>query len=137
MQDRHGPAAGFPVARSVSRLAFAVALTWSVVGTATAQKVAPAGSRAFVLYEFEVHDPAGFKTLTGKLRDSLRTSKGEFVMREKVSSIFGGEPSNLSVISFPSVADAKTWLASADVGQLKAERDKVASTNTYLVEQLE
>jgi uncharacterized protein (DUF1330 family) len=102
-----------------------------------AQKLSSPTHQAFVLYEFEVHDPAGFKALAAKVRDSLKAFKGEFVMREKVSSIFGGTPSNLSVISFPSVEDARTWLASPELAALKAERDKVADVRTYLVEKLE
>ena len=104
---------------------------------AQAQKLAPPTHQAFVLYEFEVHDPTGFKVLAAKVRDSLKAFKGEFVMREKVSSIFGGTPSNLSVISFPSVDDARTWLASPGLAALRGERDKVADVRTYLVEKLD
>ena len=134
---RRGLAARLILCPVLLPLSLAAALLPSMTDVAAAQKIAPAGSHAFVLYEFEVRDPEGFKTLTGKLRDSLKTTKGEFVMREKVSSIFGGTPSNLSVISFPTVEDARTWLASPDVSQLKAERDRAASIRTYLVEQLE
>ncbi len=133
---KHAVLRGLIAGLLLSPLAF-VALQPVAIGTAAAQKVAPPGSRAFVLYEFEVHDPAGFKTLTSRLQDSLKTTKGELVMRDKVSSIFGGTPSNLSVISFPTVDDAKSWLASADVSQIKVDRDKVASIRTYLIEQLE
>ena len=51
-------------------------------------------------------------------------------------SIFGGGPSTLSVISFPSVQDARNWLASPTVAELKAARNDVVDVDTYLVEKL-
>ena len=108
-----------------------------VASPALAQKLAPASDAAFVLYEYQVHDQAKFPALTAKVRDSLKDFKGEFVKREKVPSIFGGAPSTLSVISFPSAQDARNWLASPAVAALKAARDKVADVDTYLVEKLD
>ena len=58
-------------------------------------------------------------------------------MREKVDSLFGGTPSNLSVISFPTVEDAKAWLSSPEFVALKPERDKVADVRTFLVEKMD
>ena len=108
-----------------------------VAGPASAQKVAPASDAAFVLYEYQVHDQAKFPALTAEVRDSLKDFKGEFVKREKVPSIFGGAPSTLSVISFPSAQDARNWLASPAVAALKVARNKVADVDTYLVEKLD
>lgn len=102
-----------------------------------AQKLAPASHVAFVLFEFDVKTQEGFKELAAQVRDSAKTFKGEFIMRERVDSLFGGAPSNLSVISFPSVEDARTWLASPSFDKLKAERDRVAAVRTYLVEKLD
>ena len=108
-----------------------------IAGPAPAQKVAPPGDVAFVLYEYQIRDPAKFPAFSAKVRDSLKDFKGELVKREKVPSIFGGGPSTLSVISFPSVRDARDWLASPAAVELKAARDKVADVDTYLVEKLE
>ena len=102
-----------------------------------AQKLAPASHLAFVLFEFDVKKQEGFKELAAQVRESAKTFKGEFIMREKVDSLFGGAASNLSVISFPSVEDAKTWLASPSFDKIKTARDKIAEVRTYLVEKLE
>ena len=75
---------------------------------------------AFVLLEFDVKDPAAFKELAPKVRATLKDYKGEFVMREKVDSLFGGKAANLSVISFPTVEDARKWLDSPEIAKLKA-----------------
>ncbi len=108
-----------------------------LVNSAFAQKVAPAGSGAFVLYQFQVLDHDKFPALSAKVRDSLKDFKGEFLEREKMPSIFGGGPSTLSVISFPSAQDARNWLASSAVTDLKAARQKVVDVDTYLVEKLD
>ncbi len=113
-----------------------LAVPTTIASRASAQKVAPASDTAFVLYEYQVHDEAKFPAFTAKVRDSLKDFKGEFVKREKVPSIFGGGPSTLSVISFPSAQDARNWLSSPAVAELKAAREKVADVDTYLVEKL-
>jgi uncharacterized protein (DUF1330 family) len=120
----------------VLALAFA-SLAAPAVHAQPAQVKAPLSKGAFVLFEFDVKDPATFKTLATEIRASLKDFKGEFVMREKVQSLFGGAPSNLSVISFPAVADARAWLASSVYTGLKADRDKAADVRSYLVEKLD
>ena len=120
---------------------FALALSLVTAATfvvpAAAQKM-PAPSRsAFVLYEYDVKDPAAFKELAPKVRASLNDYKGEFVMREKVDSLFGGKASNLSVVSFPTVEDARRWLASPELAKLNAARTSIADVRTYLVEKLD
>ena len=105
--------------------------------TAPAQVKAPLTKGAFVLYEYDIKDPAAFNKVATDIRASLRDFKGEFVMREKVESLFGGKASNLSVISFPGVADARAWLASPGLAGLRPERDKAAAVRSYLVEKLD
>ena len=104
---------------------------------ATADKVASPSHSAFVLFEFDVKDKAALPKVAAATRESSKHFKGEFVMREKVDSLFGGTPANLSVISFPTVADAKAWLASPEFIALKPERDKVADVRTFLVEKMD
>ncbi len=104
---------------------------------APAQVAAPLTKGAFVLFEYDIKDPAVFKKVTGDTQASLRDFKGEFVMREKVESLFGGAPTNLSVISFPSIADARAWLASPGRAGLRSEREQAAAVRSYLVEKLD
>ena len=118
------------------RLAFASALLVSPIA-AQAQVAAPLNKGAFVLFEYDIKDPAAFTKVAADIRGSLHDFKGEFVMREKVESLFGGAPTNLSVISFPNVADARAWLASPGLTALRPERDKVAAVRSYLVEKLD
>lgn len=105
--------------------------------SAMAQKMPSPSHMAFVLLEFDVKDAAGFKELAPKVRATLKDYKGEFVMREKVDSLFGGKASNLSVVSFPTVEDARKWLDSPEIAKLKPERDKIADVRTYLVEKMD
>ena len=112
----------------------------AAVGTTTpamAQKMPTPSHLAFVLLEFDVKDPVGFKDYAPKVRATLKDYKGEFVMREKVDSLFGGKASNLSVISFPTVEDARKWLDSAELAKMRPARDKIADVRTYLVEKLD
>ena len=130
--NRCGLAAGLLLASAT----LALTLPAWLASPAFAQKVAPADSSAFVLYQYQIRDQAKFPALSEKVRDSLKDFKGEFLKREKMPSIFGGGPSTLSVISFPSVQEARGWLASPAVAELKAARDKVVDVDTYLVEKL-
>ena len=129
--------------KAVLRLAIAsialaaLAPSSPLVTAAVAQKLSSPSHLAFVLFEFEVHDPGAFKDYAPKVRATIKDYKGEFVMREKVASLFGGEPSNLTVVSFPSIEDARKWLASDELTKLRVERDRIASVRTYLVEKLD
>lgn len=106
-------------------------------GPASAQKMPTPSHLAFVLLEFDVKDPVAFKDFAPKVRATLKDFSGEFVMREKVDSLFGGKAANLSVLSFPTIDDAKKWLASPEVTKLNAQRDKIADVRTYLVEKMD
>ncbi len=130
--------------KTAVRFAFALGLAASAALAASApmtpaqaQKMPSPSHSAFVLLEFDVKDPAAFKEFAPKVRATLKDYKGEFVMREKVDSLFGGKASNLSVISFPTVEDARKWLASPEIEKMKPERDKIADVRTYLVEKLD
>lgn len=105
--------------------------------TAPSQVKAPLTKGAFVLFEYDIKDLAAFNKVAADIRGSLQDFKGEFVMREKVESLFGGAPTNLSVISFPTVADARAWVGSPGLTALRPERDKAASVRSYLVEKLD
>ena len=125
--------------KTAVRFALAMGLAVFAVPAATAwaQKMPAPSHLAFVLLEFDVKDAAAFKDYAPKVRATLKDYKGEFVMREKVDSLFGGKASNLSVISFPTVDDARKWLASPEIEKMKPERDKIADVRTYLVEKLD
>ena len=118
-------------------LATSAAFVSAATMPAAAQKLPTPSHLAFVLLEFDVKDAAAFKDYAPKVRATLKDYKGEFVMREKVTSLFGGKGSNLSVISFPTVEDARKWLASPEIEKMKPDRDKIADVRTYLVEKLD
>ena len=104
---------------------------------AFADDVASPSHAAFVLFEFDVKDKDGLAKVATETRESSKHYKGEFVMRQKFDPLFGGTPSNLSVISFPTIGDAKAWLSSAEFKALKPARDKVADVRTFLVEKMD
>ena len=119
-------------------LALSLSLALGTTRSALAEIVpAPATKGAFILNEYEVHDAAALKAVTSQAVDLLKAFKGELVLREKLDPIFGGTSANLSVVSFPTIADARAWLASPGYAKFKAERAKTADVRAYLVEKLD
>ena len=130
------------ISKSVRRLAAGVAMLLfaPLLAMAPVRADAPAAQpahKAFVLIEYQVRDQPLFLKLRETVRDSLKSYKGDIVTREKVQPIFGGNPTNLSVISFPSIEAARTWLASKELAAIAPQRDKAAKVTTYLVEKLD
>ena len=89
----------------------------------------------YLVAEFEVIDPAGFQKF-GKATTSLvKAYGGEFLSRRnKVTSAVGDPPTNVTIVSFPSLEKALAYLESTEYKALAANRDKSSKFRSYLVQ---
>lgn len=122
--------------RGFLRLVGAGALL-ALIATSNVHAQPAAQPKAFVLVQYEIHDRPQFLKLRDAMRQTLASYKGDLVSREKFDPIFGGGPAaNLSIISFPTITDARAWLASKAMTTLLPEARKTATMSTYVVEKV-
>jgi uncharacterized protein (DUF1330 family) len=89
---------------------------------------------AFVVAEFEVTDPVGWKTYTEGARAN---PSGKFLVRAAKGSSFAGEqPKTITIVQFASVEEAIAFDASPAYTALKPIRDKSSNWRSYVVEGL-
>ena len=98
--------------------------------------IAQARPPGFMIIEYEVLDPAGYREYL-KASNALRTSGsgGTFLVRGSQGVSLSGEPpKTVAIIQFPSVADAVAFDASPEYAALKANRDKSIKWRSFVVE---
>ena len=94
-----------------------------------AQSKAP----GFLVVEFEVTDPVGWKTYVDGARAS--PSGGIFLVRAaKGTALAGEQPKSITIVQFPSVEDAVAFDSSPQYAALKPIRDKSSKWRSYVVE---
>lgn len=94
-----------------------------------AQSKAP----GFLVVEFEVTDPVGWKTYVDGAR--ANPSGGAFLVRAaKATSLAGEPPKSITIVQFPSVEDAIAFDASPHYSALKPIRDKSSKWRSYVAE---
>lgn len=89
----------------------------------------------FLIVEFEVTDPAGWKTY----QDGARAipSGGVFLARAtRGTGLSGDKPKTITIVQFPSVDDAVAFDSSPAYTALKPIRDKSSNWRSYVVEGL-
>lgn len=90
----------------------------------------------FLVVEFEVTDPVGWKTYVDAAR--ANPSGGIFLVRAaKGTSLAGEQPKTITIVQFPSVADAVAFDSSPHYAALKPIRDKSSKWRSYVVEGLQ
>jgi uncharacterized protein (DUF1330 family) len=89
----------------------------------------------YLIAEFRVTDPAGWKAYTDAVR-ALPTSGKPIVRATKGVGLSGEEPGTISIFRFPSVEEALAFDSSAGYVALKAARDKSSTWRSYVVEGL-
>lgn len=90
----------------------------------------------YIVVEFEVTDPAGFKSY-GDAARALPSTGGTFIVQRSKGVALAGEPPKLiNIIKFQSVDDAVAFDASPGYVALKALRDKSSKWRSYAVEGL-
>ena len=122
------------VPRSRRTLAAAIAglvCTAAIIGNANAQAKPP----AYLVVEFEVIDPIGWKEYTDAAR--ALGGPGRFLVRAAKGVPHAGEPPrSITIVMFPSMEAAEAFDSSAAYTALKANRDKSAKWRSYVVEGL-
>ena len=103
----------------------------AMLGNANAQAKPP----AYLVVEFEVIDPIGWK----EYADAARAlgSLGRFIVRGAKGVPLAGEPPrSITIVMFPSMEAAVAFDSSAAYTALKANRDKSSKWRSYVVEGL-
>ena len=118
--------------------ALATALAVSVVmfaGLAANPARAQTKPPAYLIVEFQVTDPAGWKTYVDAAR-ALPTLGVSIVRATKGIALSGESPRTISIFKFSSVEEAQAFDSSPAYVALKAGRDKSSIWRSYIVEGL-
>ena len=103
----------------------------AMIGNAYAQAKPP----AYVVVEFEVTDPVGWKQYTDGARALMNS--GRFLVRATKGIPQSGEPPrNITIVMFPSLEEAEAFNSSTAYTALKPIRDKSSKWRSYVVEGL-
>lgn len=107
-----------------------------VIGTCGIESLrAQSKSPGFLIVEFEVTDPLGWKTYQDGAR--ANPSRGVFLARAaKGTGLSGDKPKTITIVQFPSVDDAIAFDSSPAYAALKPIRDKSSNWRSYVVEGL-
>ena len=90
----------------------------------------------YIIVEFEVTDPVGWKTYTEGTR-AMPSSGGTFLARaSKGTGLAGEKPKTITIVQYPSVEDAIAFDSSPAYVALKPIRDKSSNWRSYVVEGL-
>jgi uncharacterized protein (DUF1330 family) len=90
----------------------------------------------FLVAEFEVTDPSGWKSYQEGVR-AMPPNGGVFLARAaKGAGLAGAPPKAITIIQFPTVDDAIAFDSSPAYTALKPLRDKSSNWRSYVVEGL-
>jgi uncharacterized protein (DUF1330 family) len=120
---------------STAKLAIAttVGVMIGMFGIEAIKAQAKARGPGFLVVEFEVTDPVGWKTYLDGVR--ANPSGGIFLVRAaKGTSLAGEQPRTITIVQFPSVEDAVTFDSSPHYAALKPIRDQSSKWRSYVVE---
>jgi uncharacterized protein (DUF1330 family) len=88
---------------------------------------------AYLVAEFEVTDPVGFKKFAEATNAPVKAHGGEFLARlNKVIPAAGDPPKSVAIIRFPSAEKAEAYLASAEYKALVPERDRSSKFRSFI-----
>jgi uncharacterized protein (DUF1330 family) len=89
----------------------------------------------YLVAEFEITDPAGFKKFGEATNPIVKSYGGEFLSRlNKVTPAVGDPPKSVTIVSFPRLEKAQEYFASPEYKALVPNRDKSAKFRSYLVQ---
>ena len=87
----------------------------------------------YLVVEYEITDPAGFKTyLQGS--NALKSSRVFLARHAKGTPLSGEPPKWIGIIQYPSVEEALAYDASPEYAALKPIRDKSTKWRSFVVE---
>jgi uncharacterized protein (DUF1330 family) len=107
----------------------------TVVGFSMVSVRAQSKPPGYLVVEFQVTDPVGWKAYVEAAR-ALPTSSKPIVRATKGVALSGEEPKTISIFKFPSVEEALAFDSSPGYVALKATRDKSSNWRSYVVEGL-
>jgi uncharacterized protein (DUF1330 family) len=107
----------------------------TIVGIATIPVGAQPKPPGYLVAEFQVTDPVGWKAYTDAVR-ALPSSGKPIVRATKGVRLSGEEPRTISIFKFPSVDEALAFDSSPGYVALKTARDKSSNWRSYIVEGL-
>ena len=88
---------------------------------------------AYLVVEYEITDPAGFKTyIQGS--NAIKSSRVFLARHAKGTSLSGEPPKWVGIIQYPSVEEALAHDASPEYAALKPIRDKSTKWRSFVVE---
>jgi uncharacterized protein (DUF1330 family) len=91
---------------------------------------------AFLVAEFEVTDPSGWKSYQEEAK-AMPPNSGVFLVRAaKGTGLSGAQPKTITIVQFPTVEDAIAFDASPAYTALKPLRDRSSNWRSYVVEGL-
>ncbi len=92
-------------------------------------------SPGYIVVEFEVTDPTGWKNYTDAARALPPTPGSTFIVRAaKGTALAGTQPRATTIIKFASLDDALAFDASPGYAALKANRDRSSNWRSYAIE---
>jgi uncharacterized protein (DUF1330 family) len=90
---------------------------------------------AYIVAEFEVIDPDGFKQFGAATNPVVKAYGGQFLSRGNKPVAAAGEPPKaVTIVMFESMEKAQAYLKSAEYKALIPNRDKSAKFRNYVVE---
>ena len=91
---------------------------------------------AYVVLEFTVKDPDGFKDYAQRAPATVNQHGGKFIVRPgKIVSLKGDAPKGpFAVLAFDSVEHAQKWASSPEYTAIVPLRDKSADARMFVVE---
>lgn len=98
-------------------------------------EMARAGAKppGYLVVEYEITDPAGFKTyLQGS--NAIKSSRVFLARHAKGTSLSGEPPKWIGIIQYPTIEDALAYDASPEYAALKPIRDKSTKWRSFVVE---
>jgi uncharacterized protein (DUF1330 family) len=93
---------------------------------------------AYVILDIEITDAAGYDDYKKLAPPAVAQYGGKYIARGGKSETLEGDwsPNRIVVLEFPSVEQAKTWLASPEYAPARALRHKYAKSKAIVVEGL-
>ena len=108
----------------------------AAVGASGAEAQTAKSPPAFVVLEFNIKDPEGFKEYAQRAPATLAPHGGKFLVRPgKVVTLAGNAPTGpFAVLAFDSSEQAQKWASSPEYSALIPLRDKSADVRIFIVE---
>ncbi len=95
-----------------------------------------AAAQGFVVLEFTIKDPDGFRDYAQRTPSTVQQYGGRFIVRPgKIAGVAGEAPKGaFAILAFPTVEQAQKWVSSPEYAALKTLRDRSAEARIFIVE---